>query len=109
MFQEISNVFSSAPSQPNNLTEKIGKNFINLSWDAPKYANGIIRNYTVKYRSITTGCENMYPEKYTNASDTSVELTDLYSNIEYEIEVSAWTIKYGNAAIMRNRTGADRK
>ena len=110
MFQEISNVSSSAPSQPTNLTATtFGKNFISLSWDAPKYANGIIRNYTVKYRSITTGCEKRCIEKYTNASDTSVELTDLYSNIEYEIEVSAETVMHGNAAVIRQQTGPDRK
>ena len=109
MFQEISNVSSSAPSQPTNLTATIGKNFISLSWDAPKYANGIIRNYTVKYRSITTGCEKECIEKYTNASDTSVELTDLYSNIEYEVEVSAETVMHGNAAVIRQQTGPDRK
>ena len=108
-FQEISNVSSSAPSQPTYITATIGKNFINLSWDAPKYANGIIKYYKVKYRSMTTGCEKEYLEKYTNASDTSLELTDLYSNIEYEIEVSAGTVKYGNATIIRHRTVADRK
>ena len=109
MFQEIPNVSSSAPSKPTNLTATSGKNFISLSWDAPKYANGIIRNYTVKYRSITTGCEKECIEKYTNASDTSVELTDLYSNIEYEIEVSAETVMHGNATEIRRRTIADRK
>ena len=72
-------------------------------------ANGIIKYYKVKYRSMTTGCEKEYLEKYTNASETSLELTDLYSNIEYEIEVSAGTVKYGNATIIRHRTVADRK
>ena len=108
-FQEISNFSSSAPSQPTNLTATIGKNFINLSWDAPKYANSIIKYYKVKYRSITTGCAKEYLEKYTNASDTSVELTDLYSNIEYEIELSAGTVKYGNATVIRRRTVPDCK
>ena len=109
LFQEISNFSSSAPSHPTNLTATIGKDFINLSWDAPKYANGIIKYYKVKYRSITTGCAKEYLEKYTNASDTSVELTDLYSNIEYEIEVSAGTDKYGYATVMNWWTLADRK
>ena len=109
MFQEISNVSSSAPSQPTNLTVTSGKNFINLTWHAPKCANGVVKYYKVKYRSITTGCEKECIEKYINASDTSVELTDLYSNIEYEIEVSAETVMHGNATVLRRRTVADRK
>ena len=109
LFQEISNVSSSAPSQPTNLTATSGKNFINLTWHAPKCANGIVKYYKVKYRSITTGCEKECIEKYTNASDTSVELTDLYSNIEYEIELSAGTVKYGNATVIRRRTVPDCK
>ena len=109
MLHEISNVSILAPSQPTNLTAAIGKNFINLTWRAPKTANGVIKYYKVKYRSITTDCEKEYLEKYTNASDTSVELTDLYSNIEYEIELSAGTVKYGNATVIRRRTVPDCK
>ena len=65
--------------------------------------------YKVKYRSISPGCEKEYIEKYTNASDTSVELTDLYCNIEYEIEISAKTVKYGYPAVIRQRTTTNRK
>ena len=109
LLHEISNVSILAPSQPTNLTATIGKNFINLTWRAPKTANGVIKYYKVKYRSITTGCEKEYLEKYTNASDTSVELTDLYSNIKYEIEVSAGTVMNGRATEIEKRTAADRK
>ena len=109
MFQEISNVSSSAPSQPTNLVPTTGKNFINLTWYVPNSPNGVIRKYEVKYRPITNGCEEDYLKKYTNASDTSVELTDLYSNIEYEIEVRAETVVYGNGTVIRQRTHVDRK
>ena len=109
LLHEISNVSILAPSQPTNLTATIGKNFINLTWRAPKTANGVIKYYKVKYRSITTDCEKEYLEKYTNASDTSVELTDLYSNIKYEIEVSAGTVMNGRATEIEKRTAADRK
>ena len=109
MLHEISNVSVLAPSQPTNLTATTGKNFINLTWRAPKTANGVIKYYKVKYRSITTDCEKEYLEKYTNASDTSVELTDLYSNIKYEIEVSAGTVMNGIATEIEKRTAADRK
>ena len=61
----------------------------------------------MKYRSITTGCEKEYIEKYAN--EASIYLTDLYSNIEYEIEVSAKTVMYGKAAVTRWWTLADRK
>ena len=68
----------------------------------------------MKYRSITTGCEKKCLEKYTHSNHTSVELTsveltDLYPNIEYEIEVSARTVNYGNASVIRRRTETDRK
>ena len=109
MFQEIFNVSFSAPSQPTDLRTTTGKSLINLTWSAPKFANGIIKYYKVKYRSITAGCEKEYIEKYTIASDKSVELTDLYANIEYEIEVSAVTVMDGNATVIRQRTVADRK
>ena len=110
MFQEIFNVSFSAPSQPTDLRITTGKSLINLTWSAPKFANGIIKHYKVKYRSITAGCEKEYIEKYTDASDDkSVELTDLYANIEYEIEVSAVTVMDGNATVTRQRTVADRK
>ena len=91
LFQEIFNVSFSAPSQPTDFTTTAGKNFINLTWHAPKFHNGIIKYYKEKYRSITTGCKRDYLEKYTYANETSVQLTDLYSNIEYDIEVNAGT------------------
>ena len=97
----------SAPSQPTGLTTTGGKNVIYLTWYAPKFANGIIRHYRVKYRSITTGCEKEYIEKYTN--DEFIELAELYSNIDYEIEVSAKTVMYGKATVIRQWTIADRK
>ena len=109
MLHEISNVSVLAPSQPTDLTAAIGKNFINLTWRAPKTANGVIKYYKVKYRSITTGCKKEYKEEYTYASDTLVQLTDLYSNTEYEIEVSAATVMNGRATEIEKRTAADRK
>ena len=83
--------FNAAPSVPRNVTViEIASTYVIISWRAPEFPNGNIRNYTV---SLTERGGHFMQIVLTN--ETLVNVTDLSPFVHYWVVVFAETIEIG--------------
>ena len=87
---------------PVNLTVAINNSTsVTLTWNTPVMPNGIIRNYT-----ITILDDNMNSIQSQTVSNLMALITQLTHNTSYVVNVSAVTVRSGDAASMTFTTPA---
>ena len=74
---------------------------VTLTWNTPAMSNGVIRNYT-----ITLLDDNMNNEQNQTVSNLMTVITQLTPNTSYVVNVSAVTVRSGDAASMTFTTPA---
>ena len=91
-----------APSMPLNLTVTINNSTsVTLTWNTPAMPNGVIRNYT-----ITLLDDNMNSIQNQTVSNLMTVIIQLTPNTSYVVDVSAVTVRSGDAASMTFTTPA---
>ena len=81
---------------PVNLTVTINNSTsVTLTWNAPAMPNGIIQNY-----AITILDDNMNSVQNQTVSNLMAVITELTHNTSYMVNVSAVTVRSGDAASM---------
>ena len=87
---------------PLNLTVTINNSTaVTLTWNTPAMPNGVIRNYT-----ITLLDDNMNSVQTQTVSNLMTVITQLTPNTSYVVNVSAVTVRSGDAASMTFTTPA---
>ena len=87
---------------PLNLTVTINNSTaVTLIWNTPAMPNGVIRNYT-----ITLLDDNMNSVQNQTVSNLMTVITQLTPNTSYVVNVSAVTVRSGDAAVMTFTTPA---
>ena len=87
---------------PLNLTVTINNSTsVTLIWNIPAMPNGVIRNYT-----ITLLNDNMNSVQNQTVSNLMTVITQLTPNTSYVVNVSAVTVRSGDAASMTFTTPA---
>ena len=95
-------MLSLAPSMPLNLTVAINNSTsVTLTWNTPAIPNGVIRNYT-----ITLLDDNMNSIQTQTVSNLMTVITQLTPNTSYMVNVSAVTVRSGDATSMTFTTPA---
>ena len=85
-----------APSMPINLlAEVINATSVNLTWDEPLMSNGMIRSYTI---TILDDVMNVVQNQTALNSVMMSIITQLTPNTGYVVNVSAVTVRSGDAA-----------
>ena len=93
---------SLAPSMPLNLMVTTNNSTsVTLTWEQPAMRNGNIQNYV-----ITILDDNMNIVQNLTMSDSPSVITDLTPNTDYVVNVSAVTIRSGDAALTTFTTPA---
>ena len=94
--------FHLAPSMPLNFMVTIN-NFtsVTLTWNTPAMSNGIIRHYI-----ITLLDDNMNSVQNQTVSNLMTVITQLTPNTSYVVNVSAVTVRSGEATSMTFTTPA---
>ena len=83
--------FATEPSAPRNVTVlEIASTYAIISWRAPEFPNGIVRNYTV---TLTERGGHFMRNLAT--AETSVNATELSPFVHYWVVVFAETIEIG--------------
>ena len=87
---------------PLNLTVTINNSTsVTLTWNTPAMPNGVIRNYT-----ITLLDDDMNNVQNQTVSNLMTVITQLTPNTSYVVNVSAVTVRSGDAASMAFTTPA---
>ena len=101
-YHVIRHFYSLAPGRPLNLTVTINNSTsVTLTWKAPAMPNGIIQHYTV-----TLLDDNMNIIESQTVSHLKSMIAQLTANTSYVINVSAVTVRLGDAASMTFTTPA---
>ena len=87
-------VSTTEPSAPRNLTVlEIASTYVIISWSAPEFPNGVVRNYTV-----TLTERGGHFMQNTVIADTSANITNLSPFVHYWLVVFAETIEIGDSS-----------
>ena len=87
-------VSSTEPSAPRNLTViEIASTYVVISWSAPEFPNGNVRNYIV-----TVTERGGHFMQNTVIADTSSNITNLRPFVHYWLVVFAETIEIGDSS-----------
>ena len=87
---------------PLNLTVTINNStVVTLTWNTPAIPNGVIRNYTISLLD-----DNMNIVQTQTVSNLMTVITQLTPNTSYVVNVSAVTVRSGDAAVMTFTTPA---
>ena len=87
-------VSTTEPSAPRNLTViEIASTYVIISWSAPEFPNGVVRNYIV-----TVTERGGHFMQNTVIADTSANLTNLRPFVHYWLVVFAETIEIGDSS-----------
>ena len=99
-------LFVTEPSAPRNVTVlEIASTFAIISWRAPEFPNGIVRNYTI---TLTERGGHFMRNVIT--AETSVNVTELSPFVHYWVVVFAETIGIGErSANITFRTSEESK
>ena len=89
-------MLSLAPSMPLNLTVTINNSTsVTLTWNTPAMPNGVIRNYTIILLD-----DNMNSIQTQTVSNLMTVITQLTPHTSYVVNISAVTVRSGDAASM---------